>query len=62
MDETLVHTSIVIVRSISKTQCQSKVVIVRTIESRVVSVTIIIVRIKKFPFPYYYDYHAYDLV
>ena len=45
MHETSVHTSIVIVRSISKTQCQSKVVIVSTIESSVVSVAIIIVRI-----------------
>ena len=60
MDETSVHTSIVIVRSISKTQCQSKVVIVSAIESSFVSVTIVLVRIEKFPLSYYYYY--YDLV
>ena len=62
MDETSGHKSIVIVRRISKTQSQSKVLIVSIIVSSVVSVTIIIVRIKKFPFSFRYDYDAYDLV
>ena len=48
MDETSVHNSIVILRRVSKTRCQSKVLIVSTIVSSVVSVTIVIVRIKKF--------------
>ena len=46
-----------------KTQCESKNVIARfAVKSSLVSVAIVIVRIRRFPFSYNYPYDAYELV